>query len=276
MNIVRLVLLVLAATEVQLSGVDNHFDMCESCHGQRQSPINLETRQMALDRSLTDFTFHEFHPARRPMIRLTNDGHTVKVVYENGNFILYSPGLSGGSVYRLANIHFHWGSTDDVGSEHTIDGRTFPMEMHVVSWKTAYQSFETAMAHPDGLAVLAFLFEIQARDNLALHPLIRQLSLIRYPDNFEDIRAFQLTSIIPHTSRYYRYEGGLTTPPCSEVVEWTVFNETIKISKNQMQEFRNLLSPERDSMGRHKPLVDNFRPVQPINNRKVRASFVLF
>ena len=66
------------------------------------------------------------------------------------------------------------------------------------------------------------------------------------------------------SSRYATYEGGLTTPPCSEVVEWNNFLTPLKVSRAQLQQFRML--DDSDS----KAIVDNYRPPQPLNGRTVR------
>ena len=66
------------------------------------------------------------------------------------------------------------------------------------------------------------------------------------------------------TSKYSTYEGSLTTPPCAESVEWINFLTPLKISRAQLQQFRML---DDDNMN---DIVDNFRPPQPLNGRKVR------
>lgn len=54
-------------------------------------------------------------------------------------------------------------------------------------------------------------------------------------DDEEDVQVFPLINLIQHNHKYYRYQGGLTTPPCSEVVQWTIFRDTIRISKSQVK-----------------------------------------
>ncbi|CAC5377553.1 CA [Mytilus coruscus] len=76
--------------------------------------------------------------------------------------------------------------------------------------------------------------------------------------------------IIPKLDKYYRYKGSLTTPPCYESVTWTMFEETIPISENQLRLFRNL----KENKPNHK-IVNNFRPVQQLNGRRVSRSFKL-
>ena len=59
----------------------------------------------------------------------------------------------------MLQLHFHWGSDDSRGSEHTINGEEFPMEMHIVHKKVGL-TLEEALATPDGLAVVGQMFEV--------------------------------------------------------------------------------------------------------------------
>ena len=48
-----------------------------------------------------------------------------------------------------------------------------------------------------------------------------------------------LDTLLPRNRRsYYRYEGSLTTPPCSETVSWFLFYDQPTVSEAQMQLFR--------------------------------------
>ena len=62
---------------------------------------------------------------------------------------------------------------------------------------------------------------------------------------------------------YYSYEGSLTTPGCDEVVQWVLYSNPLNISSRQLAVFRTIL----DHNGN--PLLQNFRPVQPLNGRTV-------
>ncbi|KAF4528484.1 hypothetical protein B566_EDAN013031, partial [Ephemera danica] len=71
------------------------------------------------------------------------------------------PELSGGPLqggYTFLQMHFHWGADNTRGSEHTIDGKSFPLELHVVHYKTEYGTPTNALTKPDGLAVVGYLF----------------------------------------------------------------------------------------------------------------------
>ena len=67
--------------------------------------------------------------------------------------------LGEGQSYQMLQLHFHWGADDSRGSEHTINGEEFPMEMHIVHKKVGL-TVEEALATPDGLAVVGQMFEV--------------------------------------------------------------------------------------------------------------------
>jgi hypothetical protein len=78
---------------------------------------------------------------------------------------LFSPALSGGpleDVYELWQYHAHWGKDNSQGSEHTLDGKSFAAELHLVHWnKSKYSSPNAAAAEPDGLSVLGIFIEVR-------------------------------------------------------------------------------------------------------------------
>lgn len=74
------------------------------------------------------------------------------------------PTISGGPLnfeYEFAQLHFHWGDNDTLGSEDLIDGVSYPMELHMVFYKKSYRNTRQALEHADGLTVLAFFYEVR-------------------------------------------------------------------------------------------------------------------
>ena len=67
--------------------------------------------------------------------------------------------------YEFAQFHWHWGSVSTQGSEHTIDGKEYPAEIHFVHFNKKYGDISTAVSKSDGLAVLGFFYEV----NILVH-----------------------------------------------------------------------------------------------------------
>lgn len=253
-------------------GMQHWASYFRSCQGKFQSPVNLSSFQIQRDAKLTELIFKNFDTVSGVKWLMENNGKTVMVTMKCGDLRVHGGGLF--NEYGVWQFHFHWGSSNDWGSEHTVDGRRFPMEMHVVTFNLEYGSVENAVNHSDGLLVLGTFFEISSEDNSQYEPLVRALQHIRGPGNFYNMRPLPLRTLLPHdTQKYYRYHGSLTTPPCSEVVIWTIFGESIPISSTQLEKFRQLSCLEEDEEGRLLPMVDNFRRIQFLEGRKITNNF---
>ncbi|XP_013771381.1 carbonic anhydrase 7-like [Pundamilia nyererei] len=177
-----------------------------NCSGTRQSPINIVSESAKPNNNLSEIHFEN----SSNIMSIKNNGETVQVMLESGVKI------SGGNLsgeYDTVQFHFHWGNGSSVpGSEHTVDGKRYPMELHIVNTMPIYNRNMTQAAEdPTGIAALGFFIE---RYNL-----LGNVSL----------------------SKYYRYLGSLTTPLCNEAVVWTVFKEPIKVSKDLIDLFSTTL-----------------------------------
>ncbi|XP_047736691.1 carbonic anhydrase 14 [Hyalella azteca] len=201
-------------------------------------------------------------------MRIKNNGHAAQVEIDAAAAPRIDDGGLAGE-YIFAQFHFHWGSDSSMGSEHTINGVRYPMEMHMVHYKTAYGTIGKAVQQADGLAVLGVMFEISQTDNPAFTPLVKALKEIQEPSMTIEVDAqYPLRAFLPRdVGAFYRYDGSLTTPTCNEVVTWTVFDQAVPISEAQMEVFRNM----RNDHGHN--LVNNFRPPQALSSRKVFMSY---
>ncbi|XP_076826764.1 carbonic anhydrase 1-like [Brachyhypopomus gauderio] len=249
------------------NGPDKWVENFPVAGGPRQSPINIVSAEASYDPALQPLTL-EYDPSSS--LHILNSGHSFQVTFADDTD---SSTLTGGPVsgtYRLKQFHFHWGSSDHKGSEHTVDSRVYPAELHLVHWNTRYPSFSEAASKPDGLAVVGVFLEI-GDDNPELQKVLDALGSIQAKGKQTSFADFDPSTLLPDCLDYWTYDGSLTTPPLLESVTWIVCKHPISVSSVQMEEFRSLLfSAEGEP---ECCMVDNYRPPQPLKGRAVRASF---
>uniref|UniRef100_UPI00333F521A carbonic anhydrase n=1 Tax=Castellaniella defragrans TaxID=75697 RepID=UPI00333F521A len=197
--------------------------------GASQSPIDIQDTA-AIRASLPKLDVH-YQPFP---LEIVNNGHSVQVTASKGNGFTVD-----GHEFKLLQFHFH------APSEYTLNGKAYPMEMHLVHQRE------------DGaLAVIGVLFKSGAY-NPALDRVFSHLPAAKgEPQTFANV-AVNINDLLPKDRHYYRLMGSLTTPPCSEGVSWFVMQAPVTASEKQIQEFAQLF-PE-----------GNARPVQATNNRLV-------
>jgi len=212
-------------------------------------------------------------------LQMENNGHTVKIEINPTQFGLKirGGGLQNDTYYRLAQFHFHWGEDDSVGSEHTLGNHYYPFEMHLVHIKEPL-TLSQALKDPQGLAVLGVFFEHSDVDNnTALIPLIDVMGhVIEKGGKVKLRKPIKARDLLPlDVSNFWRYQGSLTTPPCSEVVTWTLFVDAHPITTQQIEKFRSVRKSDTiqnydaDEVDLEDKLLFNHRPVQPLYDRRV-------
>jgi len=244
--------------------------------GKMQSPIDIVTKDAVFDEELSRNPLRMSHSADCAN-DLINTGSSVQVTYD-----LAGSSLEGGPLknkYQLAQFHFHWGTESTKGSEHTVDGTRFAEEVHLVHVNIEkYKTFEEAVKHPDGLCVLG-AFLTPGKASAGMQKLTENFENIKYKGKKMKLGPFDPESMLPaDKTKYWTYQGSLTTPPCLECVTWIVFKEPVEVSEEQVDSFRHLLSicegenpPEDEELHGH--LVENYRPPCSLNGRVVRATF---
>lgn len=194
--------------------------------GRNQSPINL-----------TGFIESELEPVEIQYEaggkQVVHNGHAIQVNFAPGSTIMLD-----GRAFKLKQFHFH------APSENHIDGKSFPMEAHLVHADKA-----------GNLAVVAVMF-VEGEPNPAI------ASVWSYMPGIEGGKQLlpagvSAEGILPSNRDYYRFSGSLTTPPCSEGVWWIVMKEPVTVSKDQIEKFVNVMGHP------------NNRPIQPLNGRPV-------
>jgi carbonic anhydrase len=167
---------------------------------------------------------------------IVNNGHTIQVNMPEGSTM----SAGGGGNFRLLQFHFHR------PSEHTINGASFPMEVHFLHANAAGNFAAIGVLMTTGRTNKAF-------NNIVLTMPNRAGSQVK-AESAVDPNAF-----LPPKRGYYRYYGSLTTPPCAQTVDWFVLTDPIQVAEADINSFARLYPK-------------NARPVQPDNRRFVLRS----
>ena len=203
--------------------LDPTYAVCGT--GVHQSPIDISAPS---ENDLTNIVFN-YQPSE---VKILNNGHTVQVNYDSGSFIELDAVR-----YDLLQFHYH------APSEHVIDGKSFPAEVHLVH------------KNADGqLAVVGILLE-EGNENLAFDPFIKNMPVEK--SEAKDIGVtLNANELLPDIQTTFRYSGSLTTPPCSEGVNWLVMTNPVELSSAQLSKLDELFE-------------DNNRPLQEVNDRSI-------
>jgi len=191
--------------------------------GKSQLPLDIAD---VTPQPLSAIGFH-YQPTR---LRVINNGHTIQVNYDPGSYIDVA-----GARYDLLQFHCH------TPSEHTFGGKFADLELHLVHKNQEGQ-----------FAVVGVVFYAGV-ENAALQPIWDVMSPVEGPEQ-QTPSMYNAIDLLPVVRTTYRYNGSLTTPPCSEDVFWAVMTTPLIMSRAQVNAFEAIFA-------------HNNRPVQPLNGR---------
>ena len=230
----------------------------EYCGGKRQSPVDIKDANCShtLKNSIT---FTNYDQAGSEPFKFENNGHSV-VLSTSTTGAKIKLGTLG--TFTLVQLHFHWGKDNEKGSEHTLEGKAYPAEMHLVHKNDKYSTLGEAIKKGDGLAVLGVFIKVGEKNSA--YEFLKNTSSITKSGKNTTVNPFAMKILLPENRNiFYRYLGSLTTPTCDEAVIWTVFKQEIELDEDQLNQFRIL----QDS--KNKSLVDNYRSVLDIGDRPI-------
>ena len=214
------------------------FATCAS--GKSQSPIDIASAKTEPAAALkTSYAPAELRVVHHEHVADgINNGHTVQVNYEGADALAI-----GDETFTLLQYHFH------SPSENTVNGKHYPMEMHLVHKSQAGK-----------LAVLAVFFE-EGAENAAYAPVWANLPREKGKEFHLAHVKVNVDDLLPKERTTWRFDGSLTTPPCTEDVQWLVLTQPAQLSAQQIAAFRAVID-------------HNNRPTQPLNGRKVATDRV--
>ena len=202
----------------------DNFPVCGT--GKKQSPLNIiGPFEKSKDTLSVDY--------KEGPLKMLNNGHTIQVNVEPGSTLTINK-----ESYDLLQFHFHR------PSEEQVDGKNAAMVAHFVH------------KSKDGkLAVIGVLLN-EGKDNAAIKTLWANLPPKEGEEFVPEKVSFNPGNMLPKELGFYNYEGSLTTPPCTEGVQFYILKKPMDVSKDQVGKF---------------PFKLNARPVQSLNGRKINA-----
>jgi carbonic anhydrase len=198
--------------------------------GTSQSPIDFsKTYKTVLDKIV--FSYKDIP------LKVINNGHSIQVNCEPGSTVTID-----GQEYKLVQFHFH------APSEHTVKGQFYDMELHLVHKNDR-----------DEIAVVG-VFMKKGQPNKLIQVIWDNIPKEIDKENIVSNISINPSGLLPKNQKYYHYYGSLTTPPCTEGVNWSVMTTPIEVSAEQIEKFKSVMG------------FENNRPVQPLNKRFVLES----
>jgi carbonic anhydrase len=166
---------------------------------------------------------------------IVNNGHTIQLNLSQGGTLQV-----GDRNFKLVQFHFHH------PSEHLVAGKRFAMEVHFVH-----------AAEGGGLAVVGAML-VAGAANTSFNKIISTMPQAEGPPAAADA-GIDPAQLLPAGRGYYHYQGSLTTPPCSETVDWHVLTQPVEAAEADIASFGKLF-----------PM--NARPVQKLDRRFILSS----
>ncbi len=198
------------------------------CAGKVQTPININTAS-TVKTQLGDLTFG-YAPFA---MKIIDNGHTIQVNGDGKSKVTLN-----GTSFTFKQFHFHH------KSEHTINGKASDMEVHFVHVDDA----------TGNITVLGIMLK-EGAENALVSKVWANIPKTKEEEVTTAV-SLNLNDLLPQDKKYYTYTGSLTTPPCSQGLQWILFKEPVEISEAQAKAFEALYE-------------NNARPIQPLNNRLV-------
>ncbi|XP_071056360.1 carbonic anhydrase-like isoform X2 [Onthophagus taurus] len=244
-------------------------ELYKTCGAENQSPIALPLPCDAdFKINFPPFKFSKSSYEVPQNVTVTRESYTVKVEFAN-SYKIRVTGLQKDTYYVLTQVHFHWGDNNLIGSEHSMNGSFYSMEIHAVFYNAYYGSFTDAQTKPDGLMVFTYFAKVVPKTSTSqsstMDSIANAIKLLTQRDitKVKVKKPFSFAKFFPILQdNYVAYHGSLTTPPCYESVTFIVFEKPLEISAENMAAFRGLYAVEPGTR-------NNFRPLQPRNGRKI-------
>ncbi|ARU87019.1 carbonic anhydrase [Pseudomonas sp. M30-35] len=214
------------------AGLDANGDYATCAKGTHQSPIDIPSTSATHVKAASASLSINY---QRSPLDVVNNGHSIQANVTGDNSLQFQ-----GKTYKLVQFHFH------SPSEHLYSGKRFPMEMHWVN-----------QASDGSLLVVAAMIKSGDKNTQLEHIWSKMLPQKKGAHvQLSQEQAPDLGKILPSSSKHFFYKGSLTTPPCTEGVQWVLFEKLLELSPDQISAFQSVFT-------------GNNRPAEAINQREI-------
>merc|ERR1719183_755186 len=160
--------------------------------------------------------------------------------------------MINGAKYNFYQVHWH------TPSENTVDGESFPLEAHFVH----QLDDEALVGGYHRLAVIGLLYEL-GECNEFLDYFWNEFPEKKGQAAYEGMVLDFNTKLATELEQgYYHWYGSLTTPPCTEGVNWNLLKVTQTVCQRQVDKLKNAMYGTEF----------NNRVTMPLNHRVVTLS----
>lgn len=225
--------------------------------GEYQSPINIPSNYAKTNKNKGYFDPIIIFPRSAFIIQgyfMEFTGKTLKIWpahdEDNERLTFNWSNHKENTKYMFHNVHFHWGSVNRLGSEHTLDGRSYSGEIHITFYDRKWGTMENALTskYRNSILVIAVFMTIAPSGisdeedkitNRFLEHVVQSLGeLERSAMYAESLGWLNLAEVFVGTQAY-TYLGSLTTPMCNENVIWVVMRNAVAVPENHLKAFRD-------------------------------------
>eukprot|EP00286_Rhodomonas_abbreviata_P019136 CAMPEP_0181311164 /NCGR_PEP_ID=MMETSP1101-20121128/12983_1 /TAXON_ID=46948 /ORGANISM="Rhodomonas abbreviata, Strain Caron Lab Isolate" /LENGTH=334 /DNA_ID=CAMNT_0023417861 /DNA_START=138 /DNA_END=1142 /DNA_ORIENTATION=- len=221
---------------------ENGYPLCHD--GRQQSPINIITADAkdprADETSISRDSFQDVSAlvvnSFSQMSTVVNNGHSIKIEDTRAFF------THNNIWYKLLQFHLH------TPSEHTVDGAHAAAEIHLVHQSVTGEYL-----------VISVLADLADESPPFFQELLNDIprTMDENPKRITLDYSAMVDGIVQgDTAPFWTYPGSFTTPPCTESVTWILLEKRIGMSTEHINSLK-------EAEG------ENFRPVQPLNDRQV-------
>ncbi|XP_037045052.1 carbonic anhydrase-related protein 10 isoform X3 [Bradysia coprophila] len=250
--------------------INPQWNMCNK--GRRQSPINVEPDKLLFDPYLRPLHIDKHKVSMQVSGILHNTGQSL--VFRVDKDTKQHVNISGGPLayrYQFEEIYIHYGTENSQGSEHHIQGYSFPGEIQLYGFnKELYHNMSEAQHKSQGIVGISLMVQIGDTPNPELRIITSTFNKVLFRGSSTPIRHISLRSLLPNTDAFMTYEGSTTHPGCWESTVWIILNKPIYITKQELYALRRLMQGSEQTP--KAPLGNNARPLQPLHHRTVRTN----